>query len=209
MWDKLSYLIIKFRLPLLIILGLVTVFMAYKAVQVTMSYKLAKVVPKDEPDMIVFEAFKEQFGEDGNIVALAIKDSAVYQVDNFRKFKYLSDEIATLEGITEVISLPAMQKMMKDTKVKKFYLEPIFPEIPDSQEKLDSMLAFALDQKFYSGQIINPENGAIMILAGIDKVYANSKKRIHLIDVIHMLGKLFTESTGIDIHYVGLPFVRL
>lgn len=208
MWDKLSYIIIKFRLPLLIILGLVTVFMAYKAVQVTMSYNLAKVVPKDDPDMIVFEAFKEQFGEDGNIVALAIKDSAVYQVDNFRKFKYLSDEIATLEGITEVISLPAMQKMMKDTKVKKFYLEPIFPEIPDSQEKLDSMLAFALDQKFYSGQIINPENGAIMILAGIDKVYANSKKRIHLIDDIHMLGKLFTESTGIDIHYVGLPFVR-
>ena len=208
MWDKLSYIIIKFRLPLLIILGLVTVFMAYKAVQVTMSYNLAKVVPKDDPDMIVFEAFKEQFGEDGNIVALAIKDSAVYQVDNFRKFKYLSDEIATLEGITEVISLPAMQKMMKDTKVKKFYLEPIFPEIPDSQEKLDSMLAFALDQKFYSGQIINPENGAIMILAGIDKVYANSKKRIHLIDDIHMLGKLFTESTGIDLHYVGLPFVR-
>ena len=208
MWDKLSYIIIKFRLPLLIILGLVTVFMAYKAVQVTMSYNLAKVVPKDDPDMIVFEAFKEQFGEDGNIVALAIKDSAVYQVDNFRKFKYLSDEIATLEGITEVISLPAMQKMMKDTKVKKFYLEPIFPEIPDSQEKLDSMLAFALDQKFYSGQIINPENGAIMILAGIDKVYANSKKRIQLIDDIHMLGKLFTESTGIEIHYVGLPFVR-
>ncbi len=208
MWDKLSYIIIKFRLPLLIILGLVTVFMAYKAVQVTMSYNLAKVVPKDDPDMIVFEAFKEQFGEDGNIVALAIKDSAVYQVDNFRKFKYLSDEIATLEGVTEVISLPAMQKMMKDTKVKKFYLEPIFPEIPDSQEKLDSMLAFALDQKFYSGQIINPENGAIMILAGIDKVYANSKKRIQLIDDIHMLGKLFTESTGIDIHYVGLPFVR-
>ncbi|MCH7514288.1 MAG: MMPL family transporter [Bacteroidetes bacterium] len=208
MWDKLSHIIIKFRLPLLIILGLVTVFMAYKAVQVTMSYNLAKVVPKDDPDMIVFEAFKEQFGEDGNIVALAIKDSAVYQVDNFRKFKYLSDEIATLEGITEVISLPAMQKMMKDTKVKKFYLEPIFPEIPDSQEKLDSMLAFALDQKFYSGQIINPENGAIMILAGIDKVYANSKKRIQLIDDIHMLGKLFTESTGIEIHYVGLPFVR-
>ena len=208
MWDKLSYIIIKFRLPLLIILGLVTVFMAYKAVQVTMSYNLAKVVPKDDPDMIVFEAFKEQFGEDGNIVALAIKDSAVYQVDNFRKFKYLSDEIATLEGVTEVISLPAMQKMMKDTKVKKFYLEPIFPEIPDSQEKLDSMLAFALDQKFYSGQIINPENGAIMILAGIDKVYANSKKRIQLIDDIHMLGKLFTESTGIEIHYVGLPFVR-
>lgn len=208
MWDKLSHIIIKFRLPLLIILGLITVFMAYKGAQVTMSYNFAKVVPKDDPDMIVFEAFKEQFGEDGNMVALAIKDSAVYQVDNFRKFKYLSDEIATLEGITEVISLPSMKKMMKDTKAKKFNLIPIFPEIPENQKELDSLLAFALDQKFYSGQIINSENGAIMILAGIDIEYANSKKRIHLIDDIHMLGKLFTESTGIDIHYVGLPFVR-
>lgn len=208
MWDKVSNIIIKYRLVFLIFLGIVTVFMAKEASKVEMSYDFAKIVPEDDPDMIVFQEFKSLFGEDGNIVALAMRDSAVYRSPNFQKLKYLSDELATLQGVTEVISLPTLMKMVKDTKTKKFDLVPIFPEIPDDQTKLDSMLSFAGDQKFYSGQIINLDNGAILILVFINNEVVNSEKRLQLVDDIFMLGEMFTESTDIEIHYGGLPFFR-
>ena len=53
---------------LVIILGLITIFMAYMAKDVTMSYSLFKAVPDDDPDAVFYQAFREQFGEDGNIV---------------------------------------------------------------------------------------------------------------------------------------------
>jgi len=208
MWVRLSNIIIKNRLVLLIILGLITVFMGYQARTVTMSYELAKVVPMDDPDMIKFMEFKELFGGDGNMLALAIKDSSIFEVTNFRRFKYLSEELKKLKGVTQVLSLPVISKMVRNKAEKKFELIPIFETIPDDQDDLDSLLEFARNQKFYSGQLFNPDNGAVLILVGMDKQVLESQKRVFLTKDIQMLGEAFSEHTGITIHYAGLPFVR-
>jgi len=208
MWVRLSNIIIKNRLVLLIILGLITVFMGYQARTVTMSYELAKVVPMDDPDMIKFMEFKELFGGDGNMLALAIKDSSIFEVTNFRRFKYLSEELKKLKGVTQVLSLPVISKMVRNKAEKKFELIPIFETIPDDQDDLDSLLEFARNQKFYSGQLFNPDNGAVLILVGMDKQVLESQKRVFLTKDIQMLGEAFSERTGITIHYAGLPFVR-
>jgi len=208
MWTKLSYIIIKYRLFLLIALGIVTVFMAHHARQVKWSYDLANVVPQDDPEMVSFQEFKDLFGEDANIIAIGIKDSAIYDVENFRKLKYLSDELTTINGVNDILSVPSIQRLVKDTKNKKFNLESIFVELPEDQKTFDSLLSLALDQKFYDGQLVNHDNGAMLLLISIDKEVLNSVKRLRLTEDVQMLGKLFTADTGIELHYAGLPFVR-
>lgn len=183
-------------------------FMAHHARQVKWSYDLAKVVPEDDPEMQSFNEFKELFGEDANIIAVGIKDSAVYKSENFQKLRFLSDEIATIEGVNSVLSLPTMKRLVKDVKNKKFDLEEIFKEIPDDQSDLDSLLKLAVDQKFYNDQLINTSNGAIIMLISISDEVLNSEKRVHLTEDVIMLGEMFTKSTGIELHYAGLPFVR-
>ena len=96
MWTKLAHIVLKNRLTLIIILGLITVFMAYNARDVQFSYSLFTAVPDEDPDMMYFTQFKENFGEDANILAIGINDSALYEVENFRRFKYLSDELLTI-----------------------------------------------------------------------------------------------------------------
>ena len=120
----------------------------------------------------------------------------------------MSDEIASMNGVNEVISLPSLQRLKKDAKTKQFDLEPLFPEIPEDQKLLDSMLELALEQKFYSGQLINNENGALLMLISINRDYLNSEKRMEVTQDILMAGKSFTEITGLKLHYAGLPFVR-
>ncbi len=208
MWVKLSHIIIKNRLLLLLILGAITVFMGYKARTVTMSYELAKVVPMKDPDMIKFMEFKALFGEDGNILAISMKDSAIFKSENFKKFKYLSEELKKLKGVTQVMSLPLLSKIVRNKEEKKFELHPIFETIPDDQKELDSLLLFARNQLFYSGQLFNPDNGAVLVLVGIDSDVLQSKKRIFLTEDIQMLGDTFSKHTGITVHYAGLPFVR-
>jgi predicted RND superfamily exporter protein len=96
----------------------------------------------------------------------------------------------------------------KDTAQKKFNLVDIFPGKIKSQEELDSLLIEAKKQKFYLGQIVNQENGAIAILISINKEYLNSVRRMDVTNEIIERGGHFKESTGIDLHYAGLPFVR-
>ena len=208
MWTGLAHFIIKYRLALLIALAVVTIFMATKIKNVELSYSFAKVVPANDPDMIMYEKFKSYFGEDGNALAIGIKDSSVYKIDNFRKYSYLSDEIARINGVTTVLSVPLLKRLVKNQAAKKFELENIFLHSPENQSELDSMLAIANDQKFYSDQIINQKNGATLILATLDKEVLNSKNREKTVSDIEMAVAQFEENTGVSVHLTGLPFVR-
>ena len=208
MWTKTAHTIIKHRLPLIIVLALITGFMGYKLQNIQWSFDFAKTVPAHDPDMLYFQQFRQTFGEDGNIMAIGVKDSALYQEQNFRRFKYLSEELNKLSGVTNVISLPLIPKLIKDTENKKFDLEPVFEEIPQSQQALDSLFEQAANLKFYSGQLVNAENGASLILVSIDKDVLKTKARQQLVDDIVDLGEKFSDSTGMELHYAGLPFVR-
>ncbi len=208
MWTKLAHFIIKYRMPLVVLIGLITIFMGYFAVKVEMSYELNKTVPANDPSMIEFMEFKGQFGEDGNMIAVGLKDSAIYQYGNFEKFRELCLEIKKIPGVTEVISLPLIQQIEKDTAETKFNLRPVFPTKVTSQEQLDSLLIEARKQKFYLGRIVNEFNGATCMLIAVDKVVINSSKRIELTNNIVATGKKFTDDTNIVLHYAGLPFVR-
>ena len=208
MWSKIADFIIKFRLPLIVLIAAITVFMGYKARDAQLNYDFAKIVPESDQDMIDFMEFKELFGEDGSILAIGIKDSSIFETTNFRRLKYLSEEIAKKPGITNVLSLPDLPMMVKNTKEKKFEVDPIFERIPDDQAALDSLLRVVLDQKLYSGQLIYKDKGMILVLVSYDKSYLNSDKRIGLTEDIMEAGDLFTEHTDIKLYYAGMPFIR-
>ncbi|MBS1976074.1 MAG: MMPL family transporter [Bacteroidetes bacterium] len=208
MWSRIADSIIRFRLPLMGIIAIVTVIMGYYASKVEMSYDFARTVPPNDPDMIFLNKFKAQFGEDGNMVAIGLEDSAVYQVKNFQALKDLSKRFRTIEGVNEVLSLPLMKIIRKDTAHSKFQLVALFPDTLGTQKQLDSLLHFAQNQKFYAGQLVNARNGATMMLVSIQKEYANSSKRVELTRKLQDYGKDFSDQTGIALKYAGLPFVR-
>ena len=143
MWNRLAEGIIKYRLPLIVIIGLITVFMGFKATQVQMSYDFARTVPPEDPDMLEFVKFKNQFGEDGNIIAVGMQDSAIYQMKNFEALRQLTKEIKSISGVNDVLGLASMKMILKDTVNTRFYLAPVFPDSIASQAEFDSALVLA------------------------------------------------------------------
>jgi predicted RND superfamily exporter protein len=208
MWNKVAEIIIRFRLYFLVLIGLITIVMGYYAMGVEMSYDFARTVPPEDPDMVYFKRFKEQFGEDANLIAVGMKDSAIYRYENFNAYRELIHEVKKIKGVTEVIGLPVMKMILKDTANVRFYLEDIFPETVSSQQQLDSLLGLAINQKVYSSQLINGNNGATMMLVAVQKEVMNSKKREAMTDSLERAGKVFTDKTNIQLHYAGLPYIR-
>lgn len=182
--------------------------MGYKSQNIKWSYDLANIVPEKDPDMVYFKQFRKTFGEDGNIMALGVQDSAIYQLETFKQFSNLTFELEQMEGIRNVLGLPNLQKLEKNNQKRAFELQPVFETIPDTQEKLDSLLRGAASLKFYSGQLINSDNGATLILLTIKKEVLNSKNRDQLITSIIDAGKRFEKTSGVDVHFAGLPYSR-
>jgi predicted RND superfamily exporter protein len=208
MWNSLASAIIKYRLLFIILIGVITVFMGYHMTKITMSYDFARTVPPEDEDLIYFNAFKEKFGEDGNIIVVGMKDDAVYKLDNFDELRSLAKRIKKIEGVNDVVALPTLKMIVKDTVNKKFTFKDIFPETVSSQQELDSLLQLARDQKIYSGQIMNSSNGATMMLISVQKEVMNSVRREAMTDSLQAEGSRFEKSTNITLRYAGLPFMR-
>ncbi len=208
MWTNIAQFIIRYRLPLIIVIGLITVFMGYKATKVEMSYDFARTVPLDDPDMIFLTQFKAQFGEDGNVMAVGLRDSAIYQADNFDKFRILSEKLKSIDGVSSVLCVPTVKIIRKDTANAKFFLDDLFPKRKLSQPELDSLLGILRNQKFYMGQIVNEDNGATMMIVSINKEVMNSSRRLDVTQALVEAGTEFNEDTSIELRYAGLPFVR-
>lgn len=208
MWNRVAQLIIRFRLVLIVIIALSTAVMGYYASKVEMSYDFARTVPLDDPDMIMLNQFRAQFGEDGNIIAVGLKDSSVYQLNNFLALRELTRDIKSIPGVNEVISLPVLKMILKDTARQRFYLYPIYPEKISSQPELDSLLDVTRDQKIYMDQLVNSTNGATMMLVSVQKEVMNSSRREAMTDSLLAAGDKFEKATNIELKYAGLPFIR-
>src|SRR6478609_3601582 len=169
MWSRVADSIIRFRLLLMGVIAIITAIMGFYATKVEMSYDFTRSVPPNDPDMVFLDKFREQFGEDGNIIAIGFKDSAIYKLDNFQKFRKLNDELRKIEGVNDVLSLPVLKILLKDTTNNKFYLSPIFPPSISSQQELDSLLMEAKKQKLYMGILVNSGNGATMMVVSVKK----------------------------------------
>src|SRR5580704_18201144 len=167
MWTKVAQFIIKYRLYLIILIGLVTIVMAYLGMRVELSYEFNRTVPLNDPEQILLTKFKSQFGEDGDVIGIGLKDSSIYQLKNFNRFRKLGEQLKAIPGVKTVRGLPLIQIIRKDGEHTRFTLVDLFPGQTSSQTQLDSLMAVMRDQKVYMGQLVNPVNGATMLVITI------------------------------------------
>lgn len=208
MWDSIANFILRFRLLLIVVVALLTVFMGFQARKAENTYDFVKVVPPDDPEMVYFQQFLRTFGEDANVFAIGLQDSSVYKYQNFRQLYEFTQKIDNMEGVDTVISLPKVPLMQANQTTQRFEIRPLFEPFPQNQAQLDSLLALFAQQVFYKGQLINAENGATLIVVAINKTVLNSPKRQYLIKEIEELGAKFSTETQIKLHYAGVPYVR-
>ena len=209
MLTGLAHNIIKFRLPLMLILAAFTAFMGYVGKDIEMSYNFAKVVPPDDEDMIYFQQFRNTFGEDGSVVVIGVDDSAVYtNIESFNKFKKLVSNLENTEGVEGAISFTNILHIVRDDSLKKFKAQKLLEGEIKSEDDLQSYMAIVKAQKFYDKQLINYEYGASLIALSLNEKTINSKKRNKLMKEIDSTLQNFRNESNLKTYIAGLPYLR-
>ncbi len=208
MWKYIVRLILRQRVTVLIVLGLLTVFMAWQATQSKMSYDLALMLPDSDSTVIKYNRFREIFGQDGSVLYLGVVNPKINELDQFNHWYDLTHRLHKIKGVEETLSIAKTFIVIKDDSLKKFILHPIFSQKPQSQKELDSLLSKVYNQPFYEGLLFNKENGSTLMAITLDKDMINSKSRFELLDEITAEVSRYEEIANIKIHYSGLPYIR-
>ncbi len=207
-WKRVADLILNHRMVWLIAVSLVTLFMGYMASRLELSYELAKILPQSDEHFQRYEAFKARYGEDGNVMVIAAETEDIYKLENFRQWFDLTAKIKEIDGIKNVASNTSLFEIVRNDELKKFDFKPISPEKPETQAEVDSIRQTILKYPFYKGFVFSADETAHLLAVTFDQEKMNSKSRITITDNVREMCEEFSQSTGIPMHYSGMPFVR-
>lgn len=209
MWTWIARKILRNRIPILVGLGLVTVFMGYEARKVEMSYQYAALLPKDDPTYIEYEHFLDLYGHESNLVVVGVQDPHFFKVDHFNKWQTLANNLREIPGVTTVFSAAQAYNLIKNSEQKKFEARPIFPAQVKYQSELDSLKSIFQSLPFYKNLIYNPDTKAYLLAITLDQKILNSKARSKLIKSIKDECDRFGENASVEVHISGLPYIRV
>ncbi|WP_207512160.1 efflux RND transporter permease subunit [Longitalea luteola] len=208
MWEKIARFILRSRWTLLIILLALTGVMGYHASKVQMSYEFARAIPTDNPKYQAYQAFRSQFGEDGNLMAIGVTTPDLFKAEVFNDYAALAKQIRGVTAVEDVLSVPAATNLVKDFANEKLNAVPVFASRPLTQPELDSMTAVFFSLPFYKGLLYNPATNTYMMGIRINKEVLNSKRRNDVVAKIVETADAFGRKHNIEMHYSGLPLIR-
>jgi hypothetical protein len=174
------------------------------------SYTEANLLPEDHEVNIQYNQFLDIFGEEGNLILLAIKDSTVFTPAKFNAWNSLAKSFDSLSEVEFTLSIADVKKLKKDTKNRKFVLESIYTEELTSQKTIDAVKKELFEKlPFYDNLLYNKITGTIQTAIYIDKEIVNTpvrkafvfKKLIPIIDA-------FEKETNLDVRVSGMPYIR-
>lgn len=139
MWKKLAQFILANRISLLVLLLASTVFMAWQASKVRLSFNAGKVLPLTDSAYIDYNTFKKTFGEDGSVMVVGIQSDSLFSPGLFNDWLKLSTEVQKIEGIKQVLSIGQLSVLEKDTLQQKFTARPLAAGPVANQQALDSL----------------------------------------------------------------------
>ena len=208
MWQSLGRFVIKNRLILLIGLFAVTVVMGYFASKVKLSYDFAKAIPTDNPKYKDYLAFREKFGDDGNVLVIAVQTGKFFKLDHFKAYTTLQEQLRKVSNVNNILSVPAAITLQKNELTEKLIPVKIFSDSISTQAELDSAKNVFLNLPFYKSLLYNPQTNSYLLGVGINKDSLNSPKRTKIVSDIIACVKTFETATKTRAHLSGLPLIR-
>lgn len=208
MWYNLGRWVLKNRLWLLLLVLSSTGVMTWQASKVQLSYEFAKAIPVDHPKYKEYQEFKQQFGEDGNLLIIGFQKDNIYEISYYNQFVQLQNQIKKVPGVEDVLSISSALNLIKDSATEKLQAVPVFADSIYTQQGLDIAAAQLNLLPFYKNLLYNANSKVYSIGVRINKEVLNSKRRNAVVDDVTKLVKQFETDTKTTMHMSGLPLVR-
>ncbi len=209
-WAYVSRIILRGRIFVILAIIAITLFLASNWKYAHFSHTEANILPDDHPIYQQYERFLELFGEEGNLILFAVKDSSLFEPKKFNNWIDLAKKFQNYDEVAYAASIGDVKKLIKDSKNKKFIIEPLFEEHPESKEAVEKIKTELFTQlPFFDNLLYNKETGTLQSLLYLKKDIVNTPTRKKFIlEELNPLVEAFERDNNVDVVVSGMPYIR-
>jgi uncharacterized protein len=199
--------ILTYRVPIGLVLVVITGFMAYFAVHVRIATKFENFFPTDHPDAILYREYHTKYGGAQTLsVLLRVKHGDIFNYPALQKIQDINREVNLLPGVdhNEVFSLAsyrlAYAEAIPGAIISRCYM---YPKIPQNQQQLDQLKENVFAHRRQLGGFITSDNTGALITASFNEGAFDYKE---LFDDIQAIVHKYQDSNT-DIYIAGQPVI--
>jgi uncharacterized protein len=209
-WGIVANLILRNRFLIVGGIAVITLLLASQWQYMRFTFTEANLLPSKHPENILYDEFVKTFGEEGNLMVIAIKDERFFERHNFDKWIALNEKIEKYPEVDFTLSTNNVQELVKDDTLKKFVLKPIFdPTDYDSLAVEKFKQKLLLELPFYKNILYDRERQTIRSAIYLDKKIINTVQRKDFIFKTFIpLITAFEKDSGLDVKISGMPYIR-
>jgi len=209
-WATTARIILRNRILILLLVIGMTIFLGFQWDKMRFSNSQANLLPDDHPVNLEYQSFLKQFGEEGNAIVFAIRDSALFTPENFNRWNKFSKQLAAFPEIDLVISTENLKELVRDNEQKKFRMRPFVTSVLRTKSEVDSLRNHLFNNMpFYDNLLFNAESGTIRTVANLDSDIVNtSVRKDFILQDLKNLVNSFEEETGMNVRVSGMPYIR-
>lgn len=210
-WEFIARIVLRNRITILVIIGLITVFLAFQWHKIQFTHSEANLLPDDHIVNIEYNAFLKKFGEEGNLIIVGDKDDAFFTPKVFLAWNKLMTDLKDDKAIDLVVSVNDLKKIQKNDSLQSFEFVPFVNNKETLNKEYLTKIKSELFNKlpFYEGLLFNKKSGSIRSAIYLDKKIVNTIiRKEYVLDVFIPKIEAFEKETGIDLKVSGMPYIR-
>lgn len=209
-WELVARIVLKNRIVILGLILIITLFLGLQWKNIRFSFTEANLLPDNDIVNTEYNAFLKEFGEEGNLIVVGVKDDKIFTPKVFIAWNKLMADFKSQKEIDLVVSVSDLKKLQKDEAKQKFELVPFV-----DQNKIGNPIYLDTIKKnlftkmpFYEGLLFNKQ-GTIRSAIYMDKKIVNTVARKDFI-LKNFIPKIqaFEKETGVDLRVSGMPYIR-
>lgn len=209
MWSRVASFILRNRLFILAIIGIITVFFGYYAVtSLKVDNRFGNTLPKDDPIQMDYENFKLQFGEDGSTLVIAVQTDSLYTEGNLKKWRELGYKILKFKGVDNVVSEATLFGMTNNIAKNEFEIHRIFSDTTFRDKSINDVRKEIRKNPIYRGLLYNDTSNVSLLMIGIDEKVLSNPKKSDVVLKIEELANQYEKHFG-KVYFAGLPHIRV
>ena len=209
-WTAVARFILRNRPLLLIVIAAITVFMSMQWQHMRFTYTEANLLPDEHEVNVEYNQFLSQFGEEGNLIILGVKDSTLFTVEKLNQWNQFSEKLKSYKEVELVLSINELKVLEKRKDSAAFNLVPFIKDSIFTSENIDRY-KYELFNKlpFYEGLVYSPNKKSIRTAVYLKKDIVNKPERKDFIinDLIPLIDA-FEEESNLKVHTSGMPYIR-
>ena len=196
--KKFADMVIKYRLAILIIVGLLTIFFGYQLKFMKVNSDIISYLRQDDPDVQLFNRIGKEYAGT-SIAMVGLQADNVFDYKTLITINNLTEKIKQIPGVASVMSLTDVLDIRNVDGGLEVGRLIDKNNIPKDKETLNRIRKYALSKDMYKGQIVSADGKVTIIIARL-KQDANKQAVAQKIKIAAK-----KEAGNYKLYFSGLP----